>query len=796
MILEQNKANIETYGDIQQNKVSIDPRNAEHIISILSSNLYSNPEESFLRETISNAVDAHKEAGTKEPIILLFKKNGSNYDIVIRDFGTGISPERFNQIYKFIGSSTKRESNEYIGSFGIGRFSALAVADVVNITSYYDGTANSYVMAKNGGGIDIDLIASTKTDEKNGVEIKIQTRNIADYSSAIRSLAYISNLYIRIEGFPEGSCNYDDNSFCSLIDQFNNRKVFAKKHFKCNSFVSRREAAIILGNIVYPIDLSKIMPLSKYNIGSFELKNILRNIQIPFEIGSLDVTPNREALLYSPRTIQTLKSGIEEAIDEIVYEYEEFLKNNDNILDYYIQIRRNRSLKIANDDNSFVIDIPIPNGITSSSSLALSFKNYCINKVALDYIESILYHSLSILPMYFAIDCKGLMNTYRKNKTDIRDVLFKPRYSSCTHLTHSLTIVRAGSEEGTKSPLLRSYAYQKYKDKASDYVLFVPSCSAKVWINSIMTTVPYYRSEDIKPSASWVVKEIIKSLKDFIVDDDIANSEEFKTWKENRKATLKLAKAQNATTFDKPVIGYIKYDSYYSQRKYEFKNLTEFDTVLKNYVGLDNKERKKPVIYGELNDPYWDIFEELMPDAIYKRFIIVKFAKNNMKYFKNISKKWIDVRDYIPKSKEFIRYLTYRKYRDSDMETLLNEHSCSTFMFNIREYVTKDDHNALILYFNWRIPKFQNKDVEVLNEILNKCKQAGRINYDSDFKTALEVTYKYVKLYSRLKNQLSELSSILHSSLMFTYFLMKHKLLRMNFKDYSYLKDKLKITVQ
>jgi hypothetical protein len=81
MILEQNKEKIQTYGDVQQNKVSIDPRNAEHIISILSSNLYSNPKESFLRETISNAVDSHKEAGTTDPIILLFKANGSKFDI-------------------------------------------------------------------------------------------------------------------------------------------------------------------------------------------------------------------------------------------------------------------------------------------------------------------------------------------------------------------------------------------------------------------------------------------------------------------------------------------------------------------------------------------------------------------------------------------------------------------------------------------------------------------------------------------------------------------------------------------
>jgi len=122
MILDNGGSTAVIAGEATENKVAIDPKNIEHIITILSSNLYSKPEQSFLREIISNAVDAHKEAGTEEPIVLSLLGNGNDtYTVAVRDYGTGISPERFKEIYLNIGSSTKRESNDYIGSFGIRR---------------------------------------------------------------------------------------------------------------------------------------------------------------------------------------------------------------------------------------------------------------------------------------------------------------------------------------------------------------------------------------------------------------------------------------------------------------------------------------------------------------------------------------------------------------------------------------------------------------------------------------------------------------------------------------------------
>lgn len=114
MIINAENSKIEVIGDVQEFKTGIDPKNLEFITTLLSSNLYSNPEQSFIREIVSNAWDSHVESGNTETPVLV-KIDTVNKAITIRDFGTGLSPERFKEVYCNIGSSTKRDSNDYIG---------------------------------------------------------------------------------------------------------------------------------------------------------------------------------------------------------------------------------------------------------------------------------------------------------------------------------------------------------------------------------------------------------------------------------------------------------------------------------------------------------------------------------------------------------------------------------------------------------------------------------------------------------------------------------------------------------
>ena len=314
MIINQDTQNNASFiGNIEENKVGIDKENINFITQLLTSNLYSDPLSSFFRETVSNAYDAHVEAGTLDmPIVIIIDDKGNdNYDITIRDYGTGISPERFDQIYKFIGSSTKRNTNSFIGGFGIGKFSALSCADMASVNSYYNGKEYKYAMYKNDGGINIDRLGVFPTEEHNGVEISIHGHFDDDaFKPALLGISLFKNIEIVFNQKSTPS-SYDSYYYASstalnrMITSFNSREVYEYDSFfvldNLNSLFSysyRCHSKLALGRVLYPtkkeID-SRAYPLLEANASTA--------VVIPkLEIGKVNVTPNREELIFTEKT--------------------------------------------------------------------------------------------------------------------------------------------------------------------------------------------------------------------------------------------------------------------------------------------------------------------------------------------------------------------------------------------------------------------------------------------------------------------------------------------------------------
>lgn len=344
MVYLEQESNTQIYGDVQTNKVSFKEENMDFIMSILSSNLYSNPIGSLIREYVSNAEDSHKEAGNDDPIIVTLDKNeyDDNFFFSVQDFGVGISPERFEDVFINLASSTKRESNTYIGMWGLGRLSGLSYSSQINITSIYNGTKTYYLMYKDGNKIFIDDLGSEDTEDRNGVTITVPVnKDDLDFFAReiVKQLSFFEKVYVK-------TCGYEYFSFkeAEALDKYKMSKIkyydtFALNTFYPNidgdnkTFIQRSNISpkVLLGNVVYPIKFD-LIKLPDY-------MHINENIFIRFAIGELEVTPNREDILYSKKNVEAINKRLVEVQEEKLKVFKNIYdKEIDNIQEYYAYI--------------------------------------------------------------------------------------------------------------------------------------------------------------------------------------------------------------------------------------------------------------------------------------------------------------------------------------------------------------------------------------------------------------------------------------------------------------------------
>jgi HSP90 family molecular chaperone len=130
--------------------MSIDPSGMAHVMSILT-NLYADAPLAVLREYATNARDSHVAAGTDRPIEVDLPSD-LNPTLVIRDFGVGLSEAEIIDVYARYGASTKRDTNDQVGAFGLGCKSAFTLGQQFVVTAVKDGQRTVALFALSGDG--------------------------------------------------------------------------------------------------------------------------------------------------------------------------------------------------------------------------------------------------------------------------------------------------------------------------------------------------------------------------------------------------------------------------------------------------------------------------------------------------------------------------------------------------------------------------------------------------------------------------------------------------------------------
>lgn len=739
MIYNRDESEVAVLGDVQKYKVGIDERNINHIVTILSSNLYSHPMTSFLRETVSNAVDSHIEAGVDEPIIITRTKDS----LAIRDFGTGISPERFQEIYLNIGSSTKRQSNDYIGSFGIGRFSCLSVSDLANITSFYNGKAYYYVMNKDVDQLHIDLLFEKDTDEHNGVEVKIPLKTWD--AKMLKCLSFIENLYV------DSEIDYDTYDLL----RFNKRKIYTHKTFKVLSECDTEYTEILLGKIPYRVDYNSLWDFNDSKHKSWE--RTLKFVYPMVQIGDVDITPNRESLLYSERTKKVLRKIYDDCIKELTELWDlQCNHEHEDIAEYAIRLVSFYENVLTLDD----IRIPMSNGLAYNASYKKypEWRNIDVNRRK-GLVNQLLYKSVE---MFGKLSNGTMFQGQRQQRYFTLKKLLDDWVRSKTN-----KVVALPHKSGFSSNYFKSYVCEKYPDTT---ILFIRQLSHPTVASFKRFVIDTYGMSTLanKEEMTFIfqlVKEVINYLNDKIEVTDIISSPEYAQFKKLHATPKNRKKLSNekiiCTIWD-------------THRTSMFKRTDSVDGIVK-YV-KNEYENKHRIVYADLDNPFISALYSLH----YPNLIVLSAAKGNMKTLKDNVPEWVKPIEvlYSPDNKTLQRYAALHY-----INTLPGQFDRSFTAYNwMPKLIRMQVHRLHTIRdaYSYYASRYSDTNPVDLFSIVPFEK------YDSEIMFLFNNTRKYLEISHKLDINLPNCDKQ-----MAHYLLMKAKKMRIDFEYYSDIRENI-----
>jgi hypothetical protein len=281
--------------DIQSNLpgerigMSIDEAAMAHIMSVLT-NLYSDPEMAVLREYSTNAYDAHVEAGQSRPIEITLPTSLSPF-LKIRDYGYGLDADDIREIYSRYGASTKRDSNDFNGTLGLGCKSALSYTDQFTLTGTKNGVTTVVSVSRNeDGGGTMTLVDQFETTDESGVEITIPVKLTEDYSGNLRANAVFAQKASALFRFWDPGTVLVNGEEPQRIEGF----------WISDDLLLTKDAeqdTVVMGNVPYP--------MNEDDDWSSRHKTWKRVSFV--DIGSVNFTPSRESLHFNALTKDTLK---------------------------------------------------------------------------------------------------------------------------------------------------------------------------------------------------------------------------------------------------------------------------------------------------------------------------------------------------------------------------------------------------------------------------------------------------------------------------------------------------------
>tara|TARA_R110001606_G_scaffold128200_1_gene262674 strand:+ start:929 stop:2845 length:1917 start_codon:yes stop_codon:yes gene_type:complete len=292
MKLYTEDQDVAVHGDFETSDFAIG--DIAFIVDMFADKVYSHKERAIIRELSCNAHDSHIIAGTTDiPFDVHLPTQLEPY-FSIRDYGTGLSDNEIRTVFAGIGISTKRDSNEVIGCFGIGSLSPYSMTDSFTVKSYIDGMCRTYSCYRDEDRKPVvALLTELETDEANGLEVSLSVQG-----KVHEFLQEAANVF----RFWEGTIpNINDKSIMSAIEETRDEYAFKGDDFGLTAGWGSMYA--LMGNIAYKIP---------DELDEFSTKGYLK-----FDLGELSFDTARENLAMDDKTKQAIKDKFKLVKDKL-----------------------------------------------------------------------------------------------------------------------------------------------------------------------------------------------------------------------------------------------------------------------------------------------------------------------------------------------------------------------------------------------------------------------------------------------------------------------------------------------
>jgi len=304
MIDTKPTVRIERGQEFTEKEFRISDENVAHILGILRNQLYSDKIGAVVREYICNALDAQADSEWPDKKVVVGCPTVLSPYFTVRDYGPGMSQDTIFNLFTSYGDSTKRNSNEYVGMYGIGSKSAFAYTDSFNVISYCEGKKTTYVcyIDESHKG-KVALLQEEDSDELSGLEINVPVK-VGDFAAYAAKIQWVSNwaqTEFDVVGFKLMEFQWETHF------QGNNWVLLATKHSTWFSVTDRH--LVVMGHVAYPF--------TSVNIP--EVQHFLQrtNVVLKVDIGAIDISASREHPQFTKKTVQVLAEAIKVLIAEL-----------------------------------------------------------------------------------------------------------------------------------------------------------------------------------------------------------------------------------------------------------------------------------------------------------------------------------------------------------------------------------------------------------------------------------------------------------------------------------------------